>query len=349
MAPSDDIRAHATSSFDFYGLLTVSSDFTQRELDRARRFTSFKYHPDKVGDDAAAREKLHMTNIGYEILSDPQLRSLYDNARNARERKRASEAHLEAGRRKLKEDLEARELAGLGNSGFAAEAGANLDEYEQQLCGLAGDGKQRRQWLQARREREQQQEAGRRQVQQRTATSSRTYAIRELDEDVPELDRSIKISLASANSPPPAPTRVAALFEHFGRIDSTFFVSNRHKSSKLKKEQQGHIVHTAYVVFIDQSSAAAAIRYWESQMLETADPSGLWTVIESVTWAGGEEPEGLDNTANKPASHTSPLEDAQGQSPSADSCGNPFAQLNLEAQALRVLEEAAARQTLISA
>ncbi|KAI4185108.1 MAG: hypothetical protein LQ346_005985, partial [Caloplaca aetnensis] len=87
--PADDLKAYATSSTDFYALLDLTPQFSQKELDRQWRKTALKYHPDKVGaSDTVAREKFHLAQIGYDLLSDPAAKAIYDGARGARERKK---------------------------------------------------------------------------------------------------------------------------------------------------------------------------------------------------------------------------------------------------------------------
>ena len=49
--PSDDINSYATSDTDFYELLGVGFETSQKDIDRAWRKTALKYHPDKVGND----------------------------------------------------------------------------------------------------------------------------------------------------------------------------------------------------------------------------------------------------------------------------------------------------------
>ncbi|EGE07607.1 cell cycle control protein [Trichophyton equinum CBS 127.97] len=101
MAPSDDLKSHAASSHDFYGLLGLSPTAVDSEIRRAYRRTALKYHPDKIANPTPADiEKFHLLQIAYD---------LYDNAREARERKKRENELLEGARRKMKEDLEARE------------------------------------------------------------------------------------------------------------------------------------------------------------------------------------------------------------------------------------------------
>ena len=139
MVSKDDLESYATSTTDFYALLSLSPQFSQKQLDSAWRRTALKYHPDKVGaSDTSAKEKFHLANIGYELLKDPVIRARYDNARTAREQKRRQTELFESKRRKMKEDLEGREKG--VKRGFPHED----DPHEREIRRLKEDGKRRR-------------------------------------------------------------------------------------------------------------------------------------------------------------------------------------------------------------
>ena len=117
---NNDLKAHATSHHDFYALLDLAPAFVEADLNRAWRKTARKYHPDKVGAaNIEAREKFLLSNIGYQILSDPSLRKLYDDARDAREQQRKREQSLHEERRRRVESLRQRERA----AAFTASSG----------------------------------------------------------------------------------------------------------------------------------------------------------------------------------------------------------------------------------
>ncbi|MFI5265399.1 MAG: DnaJ C-terminal domain-containing protein [Candidatus Levyibacteriota bacterium] len=64
-------------SKDFYETLGVSKTATADELKRAYRKQALAYHPDK-NKSKEAEEKFKEINQAYEVLSDPQKRSTYD-------------------------------------------------------------------------------------------------------------------------------------------------------------------------------------------------------------------------------------------------------------------------------
>lgn len=69
---------------NLYDILGVAQNATQDEIKRAYRKMAQLYHPDKAGDNFAAKERWDEISKAYEILSDPEKKTLYD--RPARKR-----------------------------------------------------------------------------------------------------------------------------------------------------------------------------------------------------------------------------------------------------------------------
>ncbi|MBR9909695.1 MAG: molecular chaperone DnaJ [Gammaproteobacteria bacterium] len=66
------------SKRDYYEVLGVSRDVTEKDLKKAYRRVAMKHHPDRNPDDKESEEKFKEASEAYEILSNPEKRSAYD-------------------------------------------------------------------------------------------------------------------------------------------------------------------------------------------------------------------------------------------------------------------------------
>jgi molecular chaperone DnaJ len=66
------------SKRDYYTVLEVTRTATEVELKKAYRRLAMKYHPDRNPDDHEAEDKFKECKEAYEVLTDPQRRSIYD-------------------------------------------------------------------------------------------------------------------------------------------------------------------------------------------------------------------------------------------------------------------------------
>jgi molecular chaperone DnaJ len=65
-------------TIEYYSLLNVAKNATLDEIKTAFRKLAHKFHPDKNPGNKEAEEKFKNINRAYEVLADPQARSLYD-------------------------------------------------------------------------------------------------------------------------------------------------------------------------------------------------------------------------------------------------------------------------------
>lgn len=66
------------SKRDFYEVLGVSRDASERDIKKAYKRLAMKYHPDKNPGDDTATDKFKEVKLAYEILTDAQKRAAYD-------------------------------------------------------------------------------------------------------------------------------------------------------------------------------------------------------------------------------------------------------------------------------
>lgn len=69
---------------DYYAILGIAADASAKEIKKAFRALARSHHPDNNPDDAAAEERFKEVNEAYDVLSDPEQRSAYDEARSMR-------------------------------------------------------------------------------------------------------------------------------------------------------------------------------------------------------------------------------------------------------------------------
>ncbi|MCX7057985.1 MAG: DnaJ domain-containing protein, partial [Proteobacteria bacterium] len=63
---------------DYYEVLEVSRTANEAGLTKAYRRLAMKFHPDRNPGDATAEDSFKEAKEAYEILSEPQKRSAYD-------------------------------------------------------------------------------------------------------------------------------------------------------------------------------------------------------------------------------------------------------------------------------
>lgn len=66
------------SKRDYYDVLGVSKDASDGDIKKAYRRMAMKFHPDRNPDDTEAEEKFKEASEAYEVLSDDQKKSAYD-------------------------------------------------------------------------------------------------------------------------------------------------------------------------------------------------------------------------------------------------------------------------------
>ncbi len=66
---------------DFYKVLGVAKDASQKDITKAYRALAREYHPDKNPGDTAAEERFKEISAAYDVINDPERRKEYDELR----------------------------------------------------------------------------------------------------------------------------------------------------------------------------------------------------------------------------------------------------------------------------
>ncbi|PYI09001.1 cell cycle control protein [Aspergillus sclerotiicarbonarius CBS 121057] len=341
MASNDDLKAHAASTEDFYALLDISPAAAESEIRRAYRRTALKYHPDKIANPTPADiDKFHVLQIAYDVLSDPSVRQLYDNAREARERKKRERDMMDAAKRKMREDLEARERAGAAGMGGATQRGvkrswmgtdAGSDDAEaklqREIDRIAEDGRRRRREAEERLKQEMEEEEKLMRQEEEEAQRAADRSSQKVDRskeggaNVPELERGVKVRwVREGRGLDLDKDRLMSLFSSFGKIENILLLKD--KRQRLGDNREKKTVATGVVIFASIVSAHSAVLDSEKKIRQsTGQADSVWSAIESVFWASGNQPDlGTEANGHSSAPTTSEQSTApktQGPAPSA--------------------------------
>lgn len=99
------------TKIDLYELLDVTEVATKKEIISAYRKKALKCHPDKNPDNPNAAIEFQQLSSALQILTDIAAKAAYDRVWKAKKAAKIRHKELDSKRKKLKEDLEAREKA----------------------------------------------------------------------------------------------------------------------------------------------------------------------------------------------------------------------------------------------
>ncbi|CAD0106228.1 unnamed protein product [Aureobasidium uvarum] len=300
--PGDDdlIEAAKSTAVDYYDLLGITfENSSESDIRRAYRRTALKYHPDKNADKPDIVEKFHLLQIANDILSSPEYKAIYDNARRAKQEREDRHQAFEGRRRQMKEDLENRENASLKRKHQEEEEG---DKLQREIQRLAADGKRRRLERQDQLNRERLEEEERLDRERNGYTSTQTQpAPSQGGTAVADIDRSVKVVWSKENEGASIDKeRLKTIFTTFGKIQDVAILSDKKK--RLGESKSKSLVGSALIIYDSVVGAHAAVSDFKKRQSEPD-----FSILDSVYWASNKEPDFLPRPST-PVSASSPTE-----------------------------------------
>ncbi|KAH0001361.1 DnaJ-domain-containing protein, partial [Aureobasidium melanogenum] len=298
--PGDDdlIDAAKSTAIDYYELLGITfENSSESDIRRAYRRTALKYHPDKNADKPDIVDKFHLLQIANDVLSSPEYKAIYDNARRAKQEREERHQAFEGRRRQMKEDLENRENASLKRKHQEEEEG---DKLQREIQRLAADGKRRRLEKQEQLNRERLEEEERLDRERNGYTSPQTQSIpSQGGTGVADIDRSIKV-VWSQESETIDKQRLTSIFASFGKLQDVVIL--KPKKKRLGESKSKSLVSSALIVYESVVGAHAAVSDFKKRQSEPE-----FKLLDSVYWASNKEPDFLQRpTTPVSASPTEP-------------------------------------------
>jgi DnaJ family protein C protein 17 len=284
--PGDDdlIAAAKSTAVDYYELLGITfENSSESDIRRAYRRTALKYHPDKNADKPDIVEKFHLLQIANDVLSSPEYKGIYDNARRAKQEKEERHQAFEGRRRQMKEDLESRENASLKRKYQEEEEG---DKLQREIQRLAADGKRRRLERQDQLNRERLEEEERLDREKNGYTSPQTQPAQG-STGVADIDRSVKVAWSKEGEGAAIDKeRLTTIFTTFGKLQDVAML--KEKKKRLGESKSKSLVASALIVYESVVGAHAAVSDFKKRQSEPE-----FKALESVYWASNKEPEFL--------------------------------------------------------
>lgn len=284
--PGDDdlIEAAKSTTVDYYDLLGITfENSSESDIRRAYRRTALKYHPDKNADKPDIVEKFHLLQIANDVLSSPEYKAIYDNARRAKQEKEERHQAFEGRRRQMKEDLENRENASLKRKHQEEEEG---DKLQREIQRLAADGKRRRMERQDQLNRERLEEEERLDREKNGYASPQTQSAQG-GAAVADIDRSIKVVWSKEGQGAAIDKeRLKTIFATFGKLQDVAMLKDKRK--RLGESKSKSLVASALIVYESVVGAHAAVSDFNKRQSEPD-----FKPLDSVYWASNKEPDFL--------------------------------------------------------
>lgn len=274
MNSSDEVD---TSKIDFYEFLSLPAgpSSTLSEIKRAGRKTSLLYHPDKVAPTPENLQNFHLLQIAIAVLNDPAEKAKYDQTREAKLRRKAEVEALDQRRRKMRDDLEAREKAG-ANANFDTVRGQKrtLNQREMDIRRIAEENRRKMELLAARRKAEQQEVTEKVEKQPDVDNDKATALPEEDPRSSTTTDTENSIKLRWIREGPLEGYDEQSIQELFPLDDIDHVILLKDKKRKVEGREKKMLMGTAVIGFVSRLAAQSAM-----------DKKLNMTEFESVEWA----------------------------------------------------------------
>ncbi|KAJ2082921.1 hypothetical protein H4R24_001191 [Coemansia sp. RSA 988] len=330
---------------DVYELLDVSVEAGEKELARAYRAKALQYHPDKNRENPSAVQLFHDIKAAYDLLTDPQRRSEYNEKRKAQLAKRQRQNALSGQRKRMKSQLERDEQA-------AKDARAAKYAREQNVRQEAARFREeslRDEWRQDKTMREH----IRRTQEQKQQQEQRDGAAQAAMDDVDELDRTIRIRWDDTEHHHSLES-LTALFAEFGALEEVVVapVSGNAK----RRGTEGNKPRSALLVFHSIAAAhalmnvqheSAGIRRFERAWAIGAEPSAVRDIAggQTVATAAAEPGRATEDSDRGASLHIPDISTIdQRELPGSSMCFADFEALTL----MRMRQHGASEQNVVT-
>ncbi|KAJ2019642.1 hypothetical protein IWW57_005083 [Coemansia sp. S610] len=222
------------SDIDVYELLGVSVEASDKELTKAYRVKALQHHPDKNRNNPNAAKLFHDIKAAYDMLSDPQLRSDYDDKRRALLAKRQRLDALSSQRKRMKSQLEKDER----------DARHSRDQERARMHDEAARFRDETRRDEARRDKQMREHVQREEVM----------------EEVDEMDRSVRVRWSGATHDRESLARVFAVF---GELEEVAVApSHSGRQSALLVYKSVTAAHALMNTRAPGAEVAAFERFW---------------------------------------------------------------------------------------